>query len=164
MKEFGGASTKLIDFLEEKNMVTTISNQLQLKQFQWLAGNKVHPVFSGSPPKDSSMPEPGPLFFMINEPISYDKAKQYLMYNGVMPGEYDNDIARVNQLNKNVFLDGSDGAASNIFITKPTIVPDSMVLFEKDSMLTSSQCGSMQSMGMEGSSSWVKLMVLNMKS
>ena len=154
MKERGGTSTKLIDFLEEKNMVVTIPNELQIKEFQWLSGNKVHPVFSGSPPKDSSMPGPGPLFFIINEPISYDKAKQYLMYNGVMPGEYDNDIVRVNQLNKNVFLDGSDGAASNIFVTKPTIVPDSMVLFEKDTLMPSNVCGSTDSMGIDGSTSW----------
>lgn len=159
LKDRGVAtSTKLIEFLEGKNMVITIPNELKIKEFKWLSENQssikqqVYPVFSGSPPASASMPQPGPLFFFANKPITYDKAKQYLMYNGVMPGEYNNDITRVNQLNKNVFLDGNDGAASNIFITKPTVVPDSMVLFEKDSLMPNNICGSVESMGIDGSS------------
>ena len=89
IKKSGPDSTiKLIDFLEEKNMVITITNSLQVKDFKWLSenqgtiGQKVYPVFSGKPPSDSSMPDPGPLFFITNQPISYDEAKRHLMYKG----------------------------------------------------------------------------------
>ena len=77
------------------------------------------------------------------------------MYKGVMPGEYSDDVLMVNQMNKNTFLEGSDGAASNLFITKPTIVPDSMVLYKKNTMVPSNTCGSTESMGI-GGNTWVQ--------